>query len=422
MNKYKSIDRYLKYSVIRRSAIFACIVFFGFLLNYLVQYLSSRLLDLENFGIFYESIVIVNLFTVPVIVLGMYFSRYVVNIQNKSDITLELIHYIFMVRSKGASILFFLVFLLLTVWFAERFDTLFLALIILLVVYSNYLIEALKTVFEASNRVILTGIFTTTTLFFRFLFGVLFLFMGGTVWSGMLGIMISGYLSFFLFNYYYIDRTVKILSNQSQFKVSFKSMTKFLLSFFLVSLIMYLDVVVAYFILPLSDLGVYAASSTLPKGLLLFTQPLTKVLYPIIADKKNEHSANHLKNIFKMLGVMLFVSALGTLILVTFKEFFVDGILSINHVSSEIFLLIVFSIIPLVLLRTMVAISLARGDEKSPLLLIFPVILYIVYVALGGFNLLQFTNNFLLFSWGALIFYATIQILLYFLDIKVSKL
>jgi O-antigen/teichoic acid export membrane protein len=416
------IKNTLHQSIIRRSVVFVCLLFIGFSLNYLVQYLSSRMLGVNDFGIFYESIAIVNLSTIPAIVFGMYFTRYVVNVENKDEIPLELTSYISTVKNKGARVLALFMFLLLIAWIANPFEAALLVAIILLTIYSSYLLEALKSVFEASNRVILTGVFTITTLFFRFIIGISFLFIGGTVWSGMLGIMTSGYLAFFLFNYYYVvDCTAEVEGSKSKFNITLRDTIWFSSSFFLASFIMYLDIIFAYFILPMGELGIYTASSVLPKGLLLFTLPLTKVLYPMIAGRKNNHGENYLINIVKMISIMFLISGLGTLFLLIFKELLVDGVLSINHINSEIFSLIIFSIIPLTLLRTLIAISLARGYNRSPSLLIFPVIFYISHLMLVEVSLLQFSNNFLIFSWIAFFYYIVVQILLYFFIYKRQK-
>ena len=107
------IKNTLHQSIIRRSVVFVCLLFIGFSLNYLVQYLSSRMLGVNDFGIFYESIAIVNLSTIPAIVFGMYFTRYVVNVENKDEIPLELTSYISTVKNKGARVLALFMFLLL---------------------------------------------------------------------------------------------------------------------------------------------------------------------------------------------------------------------------------------------------------------------------------------------------------------------
>ena len=81
----------------------------------------------------------------------------------------------------------------------------------------------------------------------NFLFAVIFLIVGGTVWSGILGIAISGFIVFALF-YFYLDIR-NIISKEKKFIPEFidsmlsKKVILFSTSFLLASLIMYIDVI-----------------------------------------------------------------------------------------------------------------------------------------------------------------------------------
>jgi len=265
--------------------------------------------------------------------------------------------------------------------------------------------ESLRSVLEASNRIIYAGFFTISMLFIRFLFGIIFLFIGGTVWSGMAGVMISGYITFFIFYYYLLKFKTKT-KTKPKFKLEFNKMYMFLSAFLLVSVVMYIDIILAYFLLTPFELSVYTASSVLPKGLLLFTLPLTKVLYPIIA-KKNEH---HLINIkrgveVKMMGLMFLIATIGVSVMLLFSDLLTQGILSIKHTDISIYTKIALSIIPLTLLRSLVSISSARGNDKEPLLLILPLLIYVFYAIVSTKNINQFTNDFVLFSFVIIIYY-----------------
>lgn len=393
-------------------------MFFGFLFNYLLQHASSRFLDIGNFGIFYESIVIVNLSVAPAIIFGMYFTRFSVGVK-KNEHSSELLNYIYIIQIHGLKILFISILILLIFWLLLDFKSILLFTILLIVIYSNYLIESLKTILEGSKKVVLTGIFTSITLFFRFIFAISFLYFGGTVWSGMLGIMLSNLLIFFLFKKYHFKNIKFHNSYKPKFNKLFKGMLFFVLSFSLVTLVLYLDVLLVYFIFPVTQLSIYTASSVLPKGLLLFTQPLTKAIYPLISNNKVVSNHNYIIDGVKMIGIMLFISCSGVFTLYFFKDLFVTGAFSVNHIDQNIFSIIIFSIVPLTLLRTLVAISLARNDDKSPLLLFFPVGFYIIYLlTLESINISKFSYEFVMFSWLVLIYYLIVKLTLYLISYK----
>ena len=165
----------LRLSIIRRSMIFLLLVFFGFSLNYLLQYFSSRILEKESFGIFYESIIIINIATLPAIVFGMYFSRYMSKKMDKEIITVEFINYIKINKNVGAIFVIISMTTLLILNSLIEIKSALLFLIIILTIYSTYLNESLRSVLEASNRIIYAGFFTISMLFIRFLFGIIFI-------------------------------------------------------------------------------------------------------------------------------------------------------------------------------------------------------------------------------------------------------
>ena len=214
------------------------LVFLGFSLNYLVQYFSSRILEKESFGIFYGSIIIINIATIPSIVFGMYFSRYIAKKKDKEIIAVEFINYINIYKNVGAIIVIVSVTILSILNFLFEIKSALLFLVIILAIYSNYLTESLRSIFEASNRIIFTGFFTVSMLFIRFIFGITFLLIGGTVWSGILGVMTAGYITFFLFYHYSIKLTSKAKITP-EFKLKFNTMYVFMSAFLLVSIIKY---------------------------------------------------------------------------------------------------------------------------------------------------------------------------------------
>jgi O-antigen/teichoic acid export membrane protein len=402
-------------SIIRRSVVFILISFFGFSANYFTHFYASNLLSDASFGVFYESIIIINLAFVPSILLGMYFTRYIAGVASSTRRKNEYVSFINLVQRKGGLILGTVLFTLLLIYLIFSIDTLFLFSIIALAVYSSYLVESTKIILEAENKILSTGVFLIVSLSFRFVFAIIFLIVGGTVWSGILGIAISGFIVFALF-YFYLDIR-NIISKEKKFIPEFidsmlsKKLILFSTSFLLASLIMYIDVIFAYFVLTPDDLSVYTASSVLSKGLLLFTLPLTKVLYPVLASNNYAHNKNNSRHVVvKMVFLMSCISVSGVLILILFSEILTQGSISIKHINLDVYLSIVLSVIPLTLLRTLITISMANGNDKGPFILIIPLVSYAVYAGTKQHDILQFANDFVMFSFAIFIFYIIIYI------------
>jgi O-antigen/teichoic acid export membrane protein len=354
----------------------------------------------------------------------MYFTRYTSSIIDDNHRKVECKCYVDSMIYRGGLIFGTIFMLLLLIYFIFSINIFLLFSLISLAVYSSYLIESIRTVFESNNKILWTGGYTLVSLIFRFIFTLIGIVIGGTVWSGIFGLSLSGFILFaVMYHYLYAKSNFNKEDFISEFNATLvsKQVALFVLSFVLVSFVMYIDVLLAYYVLPPSDLSIYVASAVLSKGLLLFSLPLTKVLYPIIANNGNnsmEVEDNNKYVVIKMLGIMFVVSTCGVVVLLLLSDVLTRGSFSINYIDLEVYSSIAISVIPLTLLRSLVSISLARNNDKEPLFLIIPSICFVIYIISVDHNLYQFANDFMLFSAIILLFYLTIMFVFYYYRCK----
>ena len=394
-------------SVIRKSSIFLLLVIPGFILNYLLFFAAGKLLPANGFGVFYASITLVNIAYAPAFVLSMFFSRHITNKLTDEGIDSAILEF---KRCFGfilkwgffASIIFLI--LIPPIQILTGFGSYLLLLVLILSIYSLYLFEAVRISLEAHKKILMVGALTFLALFFRFVFGITGLWYYKTAWSGVSGVMLSSILVVVVFYFYILKGHSYRLILKPEMKMAINKIPLFSISFGTVAILMYLDIIIAYFLMDYANLCIYTASAVLPKGLIVAIMPLMKVLYPIIVtDHKLSSTGN--TNILKVIFITLAVVIAGASFLIAFDGFFTVSSIAVKSSDTFVFRLISITVIPLCLVRLLVVFKLAQNSDKHPLLLLIPAALFLGYVFFSKPVLVDFAWSFLVFSVSIFIYY-----------------
>ena len=394
-------------SVIRKSSIFLLLVIPGFILNYLLFFAAGKLLPANGFGVFYASITLVTIAYAPAFVLSMFFSRHITNKLTDEGIDSAILEF---KRGFGfilkwgfyASIMFLI--LIPPIPILTGFGSYLLLLVLILSIYSLYLFEAVRIGVEAQKKIITAGIITLSLFFFRFVFGVAGLWYYKTAWSGVSGVMLSSILVVVVFYFYILKDHSYRLILKPEIKMAINKIPLFSISFGTVAILMYLDIIIAYFLMDYANLSIYTASAVLPKGLIVAIMPLMKVLYPIIVtDHKLSSTGN--TNILKVIFITLVVVILGAGILIVFGGILTGSNIAVKSSNAYIFRLISMAVIPLCLTRFLVIFKLAQNSDKHPLLLLIPIAFFLGYVYFAKPVIVDFAWSFLIFSLLIFIYY-----------------
>jgi hypothetical protein len=139
-----------------------------------------------------------------------------------------------------------------------------------------------------------------------------------------------------------------------------------------------MDILVAYFYLTSTALGAYSASSVLPKAVVVVIAPLLQMLFPVIvgqgvADRKIKLLMG------KIFGVTILIGGSAcTLILIT-GDWTCGSTFGIKFCEISVLEILLVSVMPIVLLRTIIIVQFARGSDLMPLWLAPPIALYFLY-------------------------------------------
>jgi O-antigen/teichoic acid export membrane protein len=276
-------------SVIRRAMTLLVITVPATLLNLALTYSASHMLNPTEFGIFYTAITTINILFAPAIVLNLFFSRYVATIFARGG--LEAANGAFVVILKTlarwlalASVIGVLAVIIVGA-LAGKFSAT-LGIVIIVIVATSYFAECGRVILQGEHRFTRLGIYTLAWMVLRFVLGLGGLWAFGTVWGGLAGVALSAPAAFVLF--FGINPLASRVMGELPDPPKLTEMVPFALGYALFSAAAHADIIVAYVALDPVHLGIYSASSVLPKGLLMATLPIIQLAFPLMVGRQVE--------------------------------------------------------------------------------------------------------------------------------------
>ena len=271
-------------SVLRRGAVLLGFTLPAAFLNLGLTYSASRILLPQGFGIFYTAVTAVNILFAPSVVLNLFFSRFVADLAarhgpKRADMTLWHISR-FIGKWLGLFSLLGFVGILLLGLVSAKFSKPT-AVLIILIVYTSYLGETGRIVLQGTHRFIRLGAYTLVWMMIRFGLGLAGLWLFQTVWGGLAGIALSAPIVFLLA----FGAPRRVDGAEFSKALNIKALGPFALGYGLFAALAHLDILVAYLTMPRIDLGVYSASSVLPKGLLMVSLPIVQLAFPMMVGR-----------------------------------------------------------------------------------------------------------------------------------------
>jgi O-antigen/teichoic acid export membrane protein len=241
----------------------------------------------------------------------------------------------------------------------------------------------------------------------RFLLAVGGLYLTRTSWGGLTGIALSGLLVFFptlamLMALSTGDREPVDIQLPSPLR-----MIPLALSFTVYTAITYLDIVTSYLLLNKSALGVYSASSVLPKGILLFTTPIIQVAFPVMVRGGSAEIPGRALFMKGFLATVL-IGGVALLLVWSTADYNCGSTYGIQTCDREIMGFALAGILPLMILRVLVIDQLSRRNDWHPLALLVPVALFAVYFLVSIRDIDHLAISFLVFGYATLAYYGAI--------------
>jgi len=164
--------------------------------------------------------------------------------------------------------------------------TLHIGLLIVLGVYVFFLADSVRAVFQGLRKFVHLGITGLGLMATRFTLAITAIYVIGTAWAGLTGILLAFVLVFAVGYRFLTARGEADAATGPADMPNLVKMAPFLSSYGLLITLMYADIMQAYLGLGLVDLGRYSASSILPKAILIMTMPVIQVFFTVMVGQK----------------------------------------------------------------------------------------------------------------------------------------
>jgi hypothetical protein len=396
-------------SVVRRALLLMGFVLPGHVLNYALLVGGTHLLGTVAFGIFYASISIINVLIAPSVILGLFIARHLVQIRAKvgTNAAIDDFRMLFRATARWGAVGAMLGLVSLgLIGSLVGVESVVLIVLIVGTTYAIYLADVVRAGFQGLQWVVLLGVTGFAWMSARFALGMLGFAIVGTPWAGLAGVLVSGVATCALFHYVIVRAHVPdAAAAASKSPVRVRKLAEFSASYGLFAVVMYADVLLGYLLLDRGSLGIYAASSVLPKAIIVLSMPVGQVLFPVLTSEESVGRVSP-ASVAKGLGLTLCLSGTAASTLLLLSHLFCAGTFAIKLCEPNLMTVLALSAVPICLLRVFVMIQLARGRDLHPLLLALPLAAWVAYLSgLDAYDVHEFARVYVAFAWAALGFY-----------------
>lgn len=411
--KIKSLQRYFAFpesSILRRSIFLLFMMVPAAVLNLAVVYVANLILGNIRFGIFYFAITMVNVLFAPSQVLNFFYSRAFISVaieQGEPAAIKAIVYLASRVISIGFVVAIALAIMLSLFGVAINIGSPALVVLVVLIVYTSYVADTLRCGFQGLHRFFRFGLYSLAWMAMRFLLSTLGLYLFQTAWGGLAGISLSGAVVFvpgFLM--------LSALSSNDKYlpKLQLPSPVRILplaLSYAVYTAVAYADIAIGYLALTKTDFGVYSASSVLSKGILLFTMPIIQVAFPVVV-RRNSGAKLDRTLLFKGVLATLMIGGVALLLAWVTDGYSCGSSYGIRACDRGLMSFALAGILPLMLVRVLVVVQLARRRDWQPLWLILPLGLYLLWSLSVARGVDQLNLGFFVFGYATLTYYAAL--------------
>lgn len=169
------------------------------------------------------------------------------------------------------------------------------------------------------------------------------------------------------------------------------------------------DIFLAYLILSPADLGIYTASSVLPKAIVTATQPVVQIILPVVISIQGEGEDTS-QAVMKAIFAAFALGAAAFVVLWLGSDLACGAPHGIRFCTSPLMLLLAAAAVPLSVIRTLVTADVAHGRYWLPhlpflALVAFAAVMMLTKVSGPGENL-HLATAYLYSCWGLLAVWA----------------
>ena len=253
----------------------------AYMANLGLLYMAPRLVNGETFGVFFLSNTIINWMFAPAIIISMFLLRDITDpekIREAGSLPLMANTVIHLVAKWSVVAMLSLGGLSVFVASIMGISSIYIIPLIFMITSLAYVGESFRAYFQSTNSFLLLGSFNMSWMVSRFLLGSTGLYVFQTAWGGLFGILLALTMVFFVYYRKFIHLNTALNENEHPnhyIPPKFTGMLPGMLSYSSLILTCNIDILVGYFVLDSSMLGIYSASSVLAKAILILAFPLT---------------------------------------------------------------------------------------------------------------------------------------------------
>jgi O-antigen/teichoic acid export membrane protein len=173
------------------------------------------------------------------------------------------------------------------------------------------------------------------------------------------------------------------------------------------------DIFLAYLILNPADLGIYTASSVLPKAIVTATQPVVQIILPVVISIQGEGEDTS-QAVMKAIFAAFALGAAAFIVLWAGSDLACGAPHGIRFCTSPLMLLLAAAAVPLSVIRTLVTADVAHGRYRLPHLPFLALVVFAAAMMLtkvsGPAENLHLATTYLYSCWGLLAVWAVVGI------------
>jgi len=398
-------------SVVRRTVLLLCLMGPAFAVSLLLYYVAAELLAPGPFGLLYVAITISNVLYSGSFVLNLFFTRhlaFVVNIASASAAYAARGPIQRLIVRYGAFAA--LACMLLLFGLGQKLGVQSWPIIILIVLdaYSAYVIDVDRAVLQSLRKTVYLGGVSLLWMLLRFLLGVGGMVLLGTAAGALLGIVLASLIVMAGLALLFAAADANAPKELPTLP-SFRALVPVVLGYGSLIIVSNADVLLAYLLLRGDTLGVYSASSVLPKGILVVVTPLLQMLYPMMVwhDKA---PPNIRLIVQKSAGTIFLLASAMALAVFAFSGLLCGGSWGLRLCQPFPLKYLLAATVMLSVLRALVLIQSARGRDWMAVSLLVPAAAYLWIAAVSDHGVETLATEFMVFTGALLLYFGVVSL------------
>lgn len=371
----------LQHSIIRRSLSVVVFYVFGHMFNYLLLVTTNRMLPPDVFGLFYICISAINVLVTPGLTLVWSFAQQLSTIAATGQVQSVIDEFWRILRLLlrwGTVIATAVGVALVTFGRIIGVESVGIIVFIPVIALASLAIELNRGAFQALQRF---GWFSASWVLWcalQYVFAVIALYVAGTVWSGLIGLLLAALvMSCITLPALSLSRSKRVdggIAPGETAPMRTENLAPIVGGYGLFTLFVNTDVLLAYLLLGRDQLGTYVASSVLPKAIITATLPVAQVLLPVVVARAKAAESTW-PSMFKALTAVVVLATAGVLVLNAGGGLVCNSRLGLRFCDIDLMAILSLTAIPLCVLRVLVVGSLALTANWLPMLQLLGIVL-----------------------------------------------